>query len=225
MSVGPSRISTHRGGGGMVGGLWTSRESPSVSIWPAKILGGSHGHAREEHEAPRAPRNGRLRELRRRHGATTHPRQATRALDRARVGAEERYRARRDEPEKAEPDHPDRPRPRAYALELARHGRRPARGRVSDARARYEARRLRDLRLRRPHEAEVSQLLRLLGPEVARRPSPLVGGRRVRPHRIRSRGLPPTQPEGRPVLPDHRCEGRVAPARGGALVAARHARG
>ncbi len=83
----------------------------------------------------------------------------------------------------------DRPAARADALELARPGRRPAGRRLPDAGARPHAGRLRDLRRGGSGQAALDRLLRRLRPGLARRPPPVVRGRRVRPHGGRRRRL------------------------------------
>ena len=141
------------------------------------------------------------------HGHPAHARQAARAVDRPRVGAQERDRRRRDESTQADGARADRPAPRADALELTRPGGRPAGRRLPDAGARPHAGRLRDLRRGGSGQAALDRVLRRLRPGLARRPPPVVRRRRVRAHGGRRRRLHAAQPQGRPVLP-HR--GRAA---------------
>ena len=76
-----------------------------------------------------------------------------------------------------------------------------------------------------PGQAAIGRVLRRLGLPLARRAPSVVRGRRLRPHRQRRRRLQGAQSQGRPVLPHRGRAAAVAARRGGALVAARHARG
>ena len=72
-----------------------------------------------------------------------------------------------------------------HALELARRVRRHHGGRLSDAESRTEAGRARAVRHFGAGKAALDRVLRLLGPEFARRASAVVLRRRIRAHGVR----------------------------------------
>ena len=185
-----------------------------------------HAHARRarrpdarlEHEARRASRAAGLRRPRRGHGHAADAGRPPHPLARARIGAEELHRRRRDRPARAAGDRADRPAARQDALELARRRRRHDGGGLPDERRGHAAGGLRSLRRQRARDARSSiSHFDASGPH-SRGVHALwfVDGEYIHLSRRRRR-LQAAQPEGRPVLPHRRRAQSVAsPEKSGA---------
>ena len=135
-----------------------------------------------ELQAARPSRARRLRRHGRRHVDPDRARRPPHPVAGARERAEEFHRRRRLRSAQAQGGGADRPAAGAHALELARDLRQHHGGRLPDPEEGPAAGRLRAVRHLGAGEAEVDLVLRLLGPDLARRAPALVLRRRIRPH-------------------------------------------